>query len=117
MFQDWIRQANSQQQDLLKPLAQINSVLLDNMAKLSQYQLETVGTYTQSQIEYAKKLNDANAKGDSALAGQVQMSQMADLNKRFMQDCKTLLELSEAFRKDFNQVFADIAKEKEEVKA
>ncbi|WKE66588.1 phasin family protein [Gallaecimonas kandeliae] len=115
MFQDWIRQANSQQQDLLKPLSQINTVLLDNMAKLSKYQLDTMGSYTQSQIDFAKKLNDANAKGDTAMVGQVQMSQMAELNKRFMQDCKTLLELSESFRKDFNQVFADMAKE--EVKA
>ncbi|MED5526594.1 phasin family protein [Gallaecimonas pentaromativorans] len=111
MFQDWIRQANGQQQDVLKPLAQINTMLLDNVAKLSKYQIDALDTYTQSQIEYAKKLNDAAAKGDTAMVGQVQMSQMADLNKRFMQDCKSFLELNEGLRKEFSQVFADIAKE------
>ncbi len=119
MFQEWIRQANAQQQDMMKPMTRINEVLVANMEKLTSHQIDAMGHYAEQQYKFMKKLNDASSKGDVAELGQAQMSQLAELNRRFLQDCKAMMELSENFRKDFNDIFVELGSEnvKEKVKA
>ncbi|WP_341503356.1 phasin family protein [Gallaecimonas sp. GXIMD4217] len=113
MFQEWIRQANAQQQEMMKPMARINEVLVSNMEKLTSHQINAMGHYAEQQYSFMKKLNEASAKGDMAELGQAQMSQLAELNRRFLQDCKAMMALSESFRKDFNGIFVELAKQEE----
>ena len=85
---------NAQTKQMFEPMRKINSLMLNNMEKMTQYQLEAMKRYSQmgtERIRSATEIQDAESLRDF---GTKQAEMMNELSQQMQEDARVMSEMS-----------------------
>lgn len=111
-----------QSKSLYGPLRKINSLLVENLEKTTEFQLDALKSYSRlglSQLKQATEVKDADSVRDYS-ASQAEL--FSTLSKKVLEDAKTLADLSIQFKSEVEKVLEEsraqaFSKAAEETKA
>ncbi len=97
MYEDFIKQANTQFEQLLAPQRKLGNLYVDYVAKLANHQLEAARAYSDLGMEQLRSLvKVSDAQGLQAFAeGQAKVAKT--LSEKLSQDASTLAGLGKDF--------------------
>ena len=91
---------NAQTKQMFEPMRKINSLMLNNMEKMTQYQLEAMKRYSQmgtERIRSATEIQDAESLRDF---GTKQAEMMNELSQQMQEDARVMSEMSLQFKSE-----------------
>jgi len=107
-MQDKMTEAfNNQTRQLFEPMRKLNSLMLNNMEKMTQYQLEAMKRYSQmgtDRIRSATEIEDAESMRDF---GTRQAEMMNELSQQMQEDARTMGEMSLQFKSEMEKLFSE----------
>ncbi|WP_181919221.1 phasin family protein [Alkalilimnicola ehrlichii] len=103
MFQDVLDRTHAQFAELLAPARKLNGLLLDNIEKLTQFQLEAVRAYSSLGFQQLRASCDiSSAQGfQEYLSNQTKVAET--LSKKLADDANTLTNLSKNFGEELQK--------------
>ena len=87
-----------QTKNLYTPMQKFNSLFINNMEKMTEFQLNAIKSYAEIGIEQMKKaadIKDADTMRDFSAA---QAEASTELNKKIMEDAKALSEMAVEYK-------------------
>jgi len=96
---------NTQTRQMFEPMRKMNSLMLNNMEQLTQYQLEAMKRYSQmgtERIRSAAEINDAESLRDF---GTKQAEMMNELSQQMQEDARVMGEMSMQFKSEMEKLF------------
>lgn len=107
-MQDKMTEAfNNQTRQLFEPMRKLNSLMLNNMEKMTQYQLESMKRYSQmgtERIRSATEIEDAESMRDF---GTRQAEMMNELSQQMQEDARAMGEMSLQFKSEMEKLFSE----------
>ncbi|CAM4086273.1 phasin family protein [Vreelandella rituensis] len=107
-MQDKMTEAfNNQTRQLFEPMRKLNSLMLNNMEKMTQYQLEAMKRYSQmgtDRIRSATEIEDAESMRDF---GTRQAEMMNELSQQMQEDARAMGEMSLQFKSEMEKLFSE----------
>ncbi|WP_416886337.1 phasin family protein [Marinospirillum sp.] len=104
-MQDKMMNAFTEQtKNLYTPMRKINALLVENMEKMTDFQLEALKAYSHmglSQMKQATEVKDADTVRDYS-ASQAEM--MSSLSKKILEDAKTMADMSMEFKAEVEKI-------------
>lgn len=111
-MQDNIMDAfSAQTKQMFEPMRKINSLMLNNMEKMTQYQLEAMKRYSQmgtERIRSATEIQDAESLRDF---GTKQAEMMNELSQQMQEDARVMSEMSLQFKSEMEKMFSDVGQQ------
>lgn len=108
LMQDKVLNAFSEQaKSFYDPLRKMNTLMVDNMQKMANFQMDAVKSYSQMSLSQAKNtvaVKDAEGFRDLS-ASQVEL--MTTFGKKIQEDTKTLTDMSMKFKVEVEQLMKD----------
>ena len=107
MQDDMMDAFNAQTRQMFEPMRKINSLMLNNMEKMTQYQLEAMKRYSQKgteRIRSATSIQDAESLRDF---GTQQAEIMNELSQQMQEDARAMGEMSLQFKTEMEKLFSD----------
>lgn len=98
---------NTQTRQMFEPMRKVNSLMLNNMEKMTQYQLEAMKRYSQmgtDRMRSASEIDDADDLRDFA-AKQAEM--LNELSQQMQEDARTMGEMSMEFKTEMEKLFSE----------
>ncbi|MCL5426304.1 phasin family protein [Halomonas sp. NPDC076908] len=98
---------NAQTRQMFEPMRKINSLMLNNMEKMTQYQLEAMKRYSQmgtERIRSATEIQDAESLRDF---GTKQAEMMNELSQQMQEDARVMSEMSLQFKSEMEKMFSE----------
>lgn len=98
---------NAQTRQMFEPMRKINSLMLNNMEKITQYQLEAMKRYSQmgtERIRSATEIQDAESLRDF---GTKQAEMMNELSQQMQEDARVMSEMSLQFKSEMEKMFSE----------
>lgn len=98
---------NTQTRQMFEPMRKMNSLMLNNMEKLTQYQLEAMTRYSQmgtERIRSASEIKDAESLRDF---GTKQAELMNELSQQMQEDARMMGEMSLQFKSEMETLFSE----------
>ncbi|CAN0595394.1 unnamed protein product, partial [Ectocarpus sp. 12 AP-2014] len=95
---------NAQTRQMFEPMRKINSLMLNNMEKMTQYQLEAMKRYSQmgtERIRSATEIQDAESLRDF---GTKQAEMMNELSQQMQEDARVMSEMSLQFKSEMEKM-------------
>ncbi|MDN6321553.1 MAG: phasin family protein [Halomonas sp.] len=105
---------NAQTKQMFEPMRKINSLMLNNMEKMTQYQLESMQRYSQmgtDRIRSATEVQDAESLRDF---GTKQAEMMNDLSQQMQEDARVMSEMSLQFKSEMEKMFSEAGQQMSE---
>ncbi|MDR9468769.1 phasin family protein [Marinospirillum sp.] len=96
-----------QTKNMYNPMRKINSLLVENMEKMTDFQLEALKAYSHmglSQMKSATEVKDADSVRDYS-ASQAEM--MSTLSKKVLEDAKTMADMSMEFKTEVEKILEE----------
>lgn len=107
-MQDKIMNAFAEQtRNLYAPLRKLNSLLVENMEKMTQFQLETLKTYGQTGFDNMRQANEVKDVETMREFTSAQAELMSSLSKKILEDAKTLADMSMDFKAEVESVLEE----------
>lgn len=107
-MQDKILDAlNEQTRQLFEPVRKFNSLMLSNMEKLTQYQMESMKRYSQLGTERLRDASEVDDADDLRDFGTRQVEMINALSRQMLEDAQALSELSLQFKAELETLFAE----------
>ncbi|WP_114417933.1 phasin family protein [Marinospirillum perlucidum] len=107
-MQDKMMNAFAEQtKNMYNPMRKINSLLVENMEKMTDFQLEALKAYSHmglSQMKSATEVKDADGVRDYS-ASQAEM--MSTLSKKILEDAKTMADMSMEFKSEVEKILEE----------
>lgn len=111
-MQDKIMNAFAEQtRNLYAPLRKLNSLLVENMEKMTQFQLETLKTYGKTGFDQIKQANEVKDVDTMREFTSAQAELMTSLSKKILEDAKTLADMSMEFKTEVEGLLEDARNE------
>lgn len=111
-MQDNIINAFAEQaKSMYAPLTKLNSLMVDNMEKMTEFQLSTIKSYAELSIDQMKKaveIKDAESLRNFSSA---QAEVASTVNKKIMEDAKVLSDLANDFKGQVEAVWKEATTE------
>ncbi|KXS36900.1 MAG: hypothetical protein AWU55_2745 [Halomonadaceae bacterium T82-2] len=98
-----------QTQRLFEPMRKLNGLMLNNLEKLTQHQLESMKRYTQMGTERMRAAADVQNADDMRDFAARQAELMNELSRQMMEDAQAMTELSLAFRSQLESAFGEMS--------
>lgn len=98
---------NEQTRQFFEPMRKLNSLMLQNMERVSEYQMESLKRYSQmgtERLRDATEINDAESLRDF---GTRQAEMMNALSQQMLEDARTLGEMSLKFKAELEQLYTE----------
>lgn len=115
MMQDKMMESfNEQTRQFFEPMRRLNSLLLGNMEKMTEYQLEAMKRYSQMGTERMRSATEIKDAEDLREFGTEQAQMMNELSQQMMEDAKALSEMSQAFKNELEQLFTETGQQMSE---
>jgi len=98
---------SEQTKNMYNPMRKINSLLVENMEKMTDFQLEALKAYSHmglSQMKSATEVKDADSVRDYS-ASQAEM--MSTLSKKVLEDAKTMADMSMEFKTEVEKILEE----------
>ncbi len=107
-MQDKMMNAFAEQtKNMYNPLRKINALLVENMEKMTDFQLEALKAYSHmglSQMKQATEVKDADSVRDYSAA---QAEMLSTLSKKVLEDAKTMADMSMEFKAEVEKVLEE----------
>lgn len=107
-MQDKVMNAFTEQtKNMYKPMRKINALLVENMEKMTDFQLEALKAYSQmglTQMKQAAEVKDADSVRDYSTA---QAEMMSSLSKKVLEDAKTMADMSMEFKAEIEKIMEE----------
>ena len=98
-MQDNIINAFTEQaKNFSEPMAKFNALLVDNMEKMTEFQLNTIKSYASISIGQLKKAADVKDADSLKNFSSTQTEVSATVNKKIMEDAKVISEMANDFK-------------------
>ncbi len=81
-----------------EPMAKFNSLLVDNMEKMMDFQLNTIKSYASININQIKKAADVKDAESLRTFSSAQAEVAATVNKKIMEDAKSISDMANDFK-------------------
>jgi len=98
-----------QTQRLFEPMRKLNGLMLNNLEKLTQHQLESMKRYTQMGTERMRAAADVQNADDMRDFAARQAELMNELSRQMIEDARAMTELSLAFRSQLESTFGELS--------
>ncbi|MDN3525796.1 phasin family protein [Halomonas sabkhae] len=98
---------NQQAREFFTPMRKLNSLMLDNMERVTQYQLDAMKRYSQMGTS---SLRDASDIGDAEQArdfGTRQVEMMTELSNQMLADARAMSEMSLRMKSEMEALFGE----------
>ncbi|MGR4067490.1 phasin family protein [Halomonas sp. LR3S48] len=102
---------NQQTRRFFEPMRKLNSLMLGNMEKMTEYQLEAMKRYSQMGTERMRSASEISDAQDLQAFGAQQAEMMNELSRQMMEDAQALGEMSQQFRTELEQLFGEVSQE------
>lgn len=107
-MQDKVMSAFSEQtKNMYNPMRKINALLVENMEKMTDFQLEALKAYSHmglTQMKQATEVKDADSVRDYSTA---QAEMMSTLSKKVLEDAKTMADMSMEFKAEIEKIMEE----------
>ncbi|MBD3897137.1 phasin family protein [Halomonas sp. ML-15] len=100
---------NEQTRGFFEPMRKLNSLMLNNMEKMTQYQLESMKRYSQLGTERLRDASEIKDAEDIREFGTRQAEIMSELSNQMLEDARAMTELSMQFKSEMEQLFGEAA--------
>lgn len=104
---------NDQTRQLFEPMRKLNSLMLNNMQRMTEHQMETMRRYSQMGTERMRDATaqlsgkqDMSEQGFKALSSR-QEAMMNELSQQLMDDAKAFSEMNLQFKAELETMFAE----------
>ncbi|MBZ9537560.1 phasin family protein [Modicisalibacter tunisiensis] len=98
-----------QTQRLFEPMRKLNGLMLNNLERLTQQQLESMKRYTQMGTERMRAAADVQNADDMRDFAARQAELMNELSRQMIEDARAMTELSLAFRSQLESAFGELS--------
>ncbi len=98
---------NEQTRQFFEPMRKLNSLMLQNMERVSEYQMESLKRYSQmgtERLRDASEITDAESLRDF---GTRQAEMMNELSQQMLEDARTLGEMSLQFKTELEKLYTE----------
>ncbi|MCC5881102.1 MAG: phasin family protein [Halomonas sp.] len=102
---------NQQTRRFFEPMRKLNSLMLGNMEKMTEYQLEAMKRYSQMGTERMRSASEIGDAQDLQSFGAQQAEMMSELSRQMMEDAQALGEMSQQFRSELEKLFGEVSQE------
>lgn len=96
-----------QTKNMYNPMRKINALLVENMEKMTDFQLEALKAYSQmglTQMKQASDIKDADGVRDYSTS---QAELMGALSKKVLEDAKTMADMSMSFKAEVEKIMEE----------
>ncbi len=107
MQENLINAFSKQAKNMYAPLSKFNSLMVDNMEKMTEFQINTIKSYADigmGQIKSVTQIKDAESL-QSFSSSQAEVA--AQVNKKIMDDAKVLSEMANDFKGKIEAIMAE----------
>ncbi|SNY99265.1 phasin family protein [Halomonas sp. hl-4] len=102
---------NAQTRQMFEPMRKINSLMLNNMEKMTQYQLEAMKRYSQMGTERLRSATDVQDAESLRDFGTQQAAMMNELSQQMQEDARVMSEMSLEFKAEMEKLFGEAGKQ------
>lgn len=102
---------NAQTRQMFEPMRKINSLMLNNMEKMTQYQLEAMKRYSQMGTERLRSASDVEDAEGLRDFGAQQAAMMNELSQQMQEDARVMSEMSLEFKAEMEKLFGEAGKQ------
>jgi phasin family protein len=107
-MQDNIINAFAEQaKSMYAPLTKLNSLMVDNMEKMTEFQLSTIKSYAELSIDQMKKAVEIKDAESLRSFSSAQAEVASTVNKKIMEDAKVLSDLANDFKGQVEAVWKE----------
>jgi len=111
-MQDNIINAFAEQaKSMYAPLTKLNSLMVDNMEKMTEFQLSTIKSYAELSIDQMKKAVEIKDAESLRSFSSAQAEVASTVNKKIMEDAKVLSDLANDFKGQVEAVWKEATTE------
>ena len=96
-----------QTKNFSEPLAKFNSLLVDSMEKMTEFQLNAIKSYAAINIGQIKKVADVKDAESLRTFSSSQTEVAATVNKKIMEDAKQISEMANDFKGKVESIWAE----------
>ena len=96
-----------QTKNFSEPLAKFNSLLVDSMEKMTEFQLNAIKSYAAINIGQIKKVEDVKDAESLRTFSTTQSEVAATVNKKIMEDAKQISEMANDFKGKVESIWAE----------
>ena len=97
---------NTQTRQMFEPMRKVNSLMLNNMEKMTQYQLEAMKRYSQMGTDRMRSASEIDDADDLREFAAKQAEMLNELSQQMQEDAKTIGEMSIEFKTEMEKLFS-----------
>lgn len=105
---------NTQTRQLFEPMRKVNSLMLNNMEKMTQYQLEAMKRYSQMGTQRIRSATDIEDAESLREFGAKQAEMLNELSQQMQEDARAMSEMSLEFKAEMEKLFSETGKQMSE---
>ena len=98
---------NTQTRQMFEPMRKVNSLMLNNMEKMTQYQLEAMKRYSQMGTDRMRSASEIDDADDLREFAAKQAEMLNELSQQMQEDAKTMGEMSMEFKAEMEKLFSE----------
>ena len=111
-MQDNIINAFAEQaKSMYAPLTKMNALMVDNMEKMTDFQLSTIKSYAELSLDQMKKAVEIKDVESLRTFSSAQAEVASTVNKKIMEDAKTLSDLANDFKGQVESIWKEATAE------
>ncbi|OUR67089.1 phasin family protein [Bermanella sp. 47_1433_sub80_T6] len=107
MQENIINAFTEQAKNFSAPMAKFNSLLVDNMEKMTEFQLNTIKSYASISIGQIKNAADVKDAESMKTFSSSQAEVAATVNKKIMEDAKAISEMANDFKSQVEAIWEE----------
>ncbi|TKD64449.1 phasin family protein [Cobetia marina] len=107
MFNAFAEQARS----FYQPMRKLNSLVLDHMSKVAEFQMDAAKRYADTGFERARAATEVKSVEQLSEFGNRQLEVATELSQQMMDDSLKLAEMGNEMRSQMEQAYSDAGKE------
>lgn len=96
-----------QAKSMYSPLTKLNSLMIENIEKMTAFQLNSIKSYADMSIDQMKKSTDIKDADSLRTFSSAQTEVAATVNKKIMEDAKSLADIANEFKSQMETVWKD----------
>ncbi len=96
-----------QTKNFSEPMAKFNSLLVDSMEKMTEFQLNAIKSYASINLGQMKKVADVKDAESLRTFSTSQTEVTATVNKKIMEDAKQISEMANEFKGQVESIWAE----------
>jgi phasin family protein len=96
-----------QAKSMYSPLTKLNTLMVENIEKMTEFQLNSIKSYADLSIDQLKKASDVKDADSLRNFSSSQNEVAATVNKKIMEDAKSLADIANEFKSQIETVWKD----------